>query len=470
VNRARAAGRWRAPLLAALFAIAIRAPVLNAGYGWDSDAWRMAAAAQAIAESGAYVASRAPGYPLTELGDAALARLGAWGTRPWATNGLRALEAGLAAAALAWLARRLRLSSPLLLACAFTSTPAIFVAGTSTLDAMGSLALGTLALGLAHSRRPWPAGAAVGLAAGLRPPGLVFVLPVLAMLLARARPRDAAKAAIVALVVAALGYAPALLAGGADAVGYYDLGYPAALLVVKKATLDLWGPLGLLGIGAAVAWSIVRGSRAEGDPSAVPALVLGFVAFGVLYLRLPYKALYLAPLVPFALLLLARWARPGALRVALALLVVSPWIGALHEPGKFDDPAPARWATTIHTARGPVRLEARGAVWMDRLRREAGMAYGRRVLASARALPEPALVVAGDLLPMLRVLTGAVAGPADAGNVRFVHHLTAADVEFARAGRRAIWLVPGAEGSPSARFGVDPAASGARPLPLAPRP
>ena len=147
------------------------------------------------------------------------------------TNGLRALWAGLAAASFALLARRMRAPFPFFLACAFTSAPVVFVAGTSTLDARGSLTLGTTALRLARGQHAVLAGVAVGIAAGMRPTGILFALPVFAML----RGRGALIALGFSLVVFALGYAPALLAAGARTIGYYDLGYPALSLVVKKA-------------------------------------------------------------------------------------------------------------------------------------------------------------------------------------------------------------------------------------------
>jgi hypothetical protein len=463
-----------APLLAALFAIAIRVPFLGAGYGWDSDAWRMAAAARQIAKTGQYTASRSPGYPLTELADAALVRLGnehvfedEFPAIPsaWATNGLRALWAGLAAASFAVLARRVRAPSPLLLACAFTSVPPVFIAGTSTLDAMPSLACGVTAVALATSRRPFLAGVATGIAAGLRPTGLLFVLPVAATL----RGRDALVAVSTALVVGLLGYVPALLTGGLGTFTYYDLGYPSIALVLKHATLDLWGPLGLAGLAAAAGWTLVRPVRGDGAPGetsdrrATIALATGCITFLALYLRLPYKALYLLPMVPFALLLLARCVPRLALTVIVGCLIASPWIGSLYEPGKADDPPPSRAGTTLALRGRAIRAELRGAAWMDRLRRERGMGMGFGIVR-AGLRSSSAIIVAGDWLPMIRVMTDRTAGPVDIGRVRFVHHLEASDIELVHREGRAMYVAPGALGSPSVRFGVDPATLGAEPL------
>ena len=100
---------------------------------------------------------------------------------------------------------------------------------------------------------------------------------------------------------------------------------------------------------------------------------------------------------------------------------------------------------------------------MDRLRRERGMAIGRDVLDRGRRA-SPAVIVAGDWLPMIRVLTGRTAGPLDLGRARFVHHLEPDDVALVRGEGRALYVAPGALGSASARFGEDPASFGAAPL------
>ncbi|MEP6937397.1 MAG: hypothetical protein ABI871_04945, partial [Chthoniobacterales bacterium] len=44
-----------------------RLPFLDAGYGVNVDAWRVARAARHIAQTGEYEASRFPGYPVHEI-------------------------------------------------------------------------------------------------------------------------------------------------------------------------------------------------------------------------------------------------------------------------------------------------------------------------------------------------------------------------------------------------------------------
>src|SRR6266542_3767104 len=85
---------WRAAL-ALLFAAVLllsRYPLLHGGYGSDDDAWRSVVSALHMRESGHYVPSRIPGYPLFEFLLVFLVPFG-----PFATN-LASVLAQLAAA------------------------------------------------------------------------------------------------------------------------------------------------------------------------------------------------------------------------------------------------------------------------------------------------------------------------------------------------------------------------------------
>jgi len=106
-----------------------RLPFLGAGYGWDSDAWRVAALAQWIVAHGQYAASRFPGNPVHELLCALLVRGG-----PWALNGISAVASAIGAGCFAVLLRRLGVRYAALGALALASTPAFYVASVSTMD------------------------------------------------------------------------------------------------------------------------------------------------------------------------------------------------------------------------------------------------------------------------------------------------------------------------------------------------
>ncbi len=468
-------------ILSFALSLIVRLPLLGAGYGWDSDAWREAAVAGALAESGRILASRFPGNPVFEIASALVWSLGAWARSPWALNGATALVAALGSGSVALLARRVGSGQPLLAALAFTSVPALLIVSTSTLDYAWGLSFGVIGLLRARGGHAFSAGVALGLAIGARLTSGLFLLPALLLLLDAARLRSALLCAFTAVALGAACYAPLWGEYGTAFLRYYDLGYPSLPLILKKATVDLWGWTGCAAIGlAGVLAALRRRPPRNGVERAVhpgarvlrAAWITGLAVFLVMYLRLPYKSAYLLPAVPFALLLLASILRPGGFRIAAVGLILSPWLVSVYEPGKTDDPPPAGLARAlareVSLAGRRVIVDARGPVWIDQARRRAGMAYGARLIHAAGALPGPAIVVAQDWLPQLRMRLGDYSGPVEEGDVRFVHQLAPADLDSARAGGRAIYYLPGAEMTHPVRLGLDPRAVGARPLPLQP--
>src|SRR5256885_10971067 len=65
----RPSSRWGDAALA-LGIAASRLPFLAAGYGTDTDAWKLAFAAREIGTTGHYAPSRLPGYPVQEYASA----------------------------------------------------------------------------------------------------------------------------------------------------------------------------------------------------------------------------------------------------------------------------------------------------------------------------------------------------------------------------------------------------------------
>src|SRR5882762_3388166 len=97
---------WRNPRLQliALFALVLasRFPFLDAGYGANVDAWRVARAARDIATTGEYSVSRFPGYPVQEIVCSWF-----WNGGPIMLNGLTALFSAAVATTFAAIAREL---------------------------------------------------------------------------------------------------------------------------------------------------------------------------------------------------------------------------------------------------------------------------------------------------------------------------------------------------------------------------
>jgi hypothetical protein len=473
-------GAPRRFLLVAALVLLARLPFLGPGYGADPDAWRVAWAARTIASTGHYEASRFPGYPLQEF----LSAL-AWRGGPFALNGLSALLSAVGAGCFALSARRLGARDDVLAALALASAPAVHLASVTAMDYAWALGAALAALDFALRGRALVAGVLAGLAIGCRITSVGWIAP-LALVLAHASPPgsrrgNAARFCAVALGVGALAFLPVLFTYGPGFLRFYQHGYPRMLYVLKNASVDLWGIPGTVAIAAAcVALALRRRRRAQPAAARVPgdgaagaredrtapgglaaAWLCGIALYAIAYLRLPIKAFYLIPAVPFTLLLLERLLpRAGFVAVSLAL-VASPWVLEVSQGGRPDRLEPTRGTVTLRRGGQVWLLDLlRGPVLADHERRALDMRYVEASLARARRLPGASVVVAYDWLPQIRVR---LSGKRE-GAVEYVYLLTGAELAGLHGRGVGVYDLAGAEAENVKVNGVSLRENGSRPL------
>lgn len=453
-------------------ALLARLPFLFAGYGSDSDAWRVAWTGRVIAATGAYRSSRAPGNPIPELAAAALAGLPAA-----ALNAVTAVLGAMAVVLFAMALRRLGCRAWIAGALALTFTPVVAIHGSDAMDYLWALAFVMAGLVAALDGRAALAGLCVGVAAGCRLTSLAMLVPFSIVVgaggaVAGARRRGTALLVLwlagVSAAVAA--FAPVLLTYGRGFLHDYEHGYPPPLYVMKNLTVDVWGVVGCVALAIAslaAAIRAVRGARA--GPAAIPpghAAPLAAAAAAVLievaiFLRLPHEAAYLIPAVPFVLLLLARALSGRGFTALCVALALSSFVLKVSEPGKPDAPPPGPLGRLVRVGGRALQVDLLpGPVEHDRLRRVLGVRYAERVLLAARDLPPGSVLVAYEWLPHLRVLSGGDG----AGGTRYAYLLDGAQLDsLERAGTR-IYHLPDAESETMSRFRVDLRARGSTPL------
>jgi hypothetical protein len=459
----------RLALGVAAVALLLRLPFLGAGYGWDSDAWRVAAAAAAMAETGTYAAPRLPGNPVHDVVAALLWSLGPAGRRPEVQNGASALVSALGAGAFALAWRRRGLPDPALAGIAAASVPAVFMASVSTLDYAWGFAFVALGLAAATHGRARLAGVFAALALGTRLSNAPALLGIALFLwdARRGRPgggRALASYAAIAVAGGLVPYLPLWLERGAEALRWYDHGYPPPILVAKKLTVDLWGWIGSAAFAVLGVAALAGRGRGAAGPRTGALAAAGAAAALAAFLRLPYKATYLAGAVPLLLLAPAAVLRARGLRILLVALVISPWVLSVYAPGKDDDPGASAGAVPLTVGGRTLVVDARGTILLDHARRQAAAAYVARVAAAARTLPPGSALVVQDWLPALRLALGRVRGPVERDGVLYTHLLDAEGLAALLAEGRRVYYLPGVEQANLGKHGVDLVAAGARPL------
>ena len=447
-----------------------RLPFLGPGYGGDSDAWRVAWAARVIATTGGYEAARFPGNPVHEFACALL-----WRGGPLALCSASAVMSAVAAAAFVSLFRRLGGRDAVLAGLALASTPALYVVSVQAMDYAWALAFALLALDQAARGRATVSGCLAGLAIGCRITSGVWLVP-LAAALVQARPPGRRLGAVavqsaLALLVGALAFLPALYVYGPGFLRFYADAYPSPAIVLKNATLDLWGVPGTLALLLALplAWRGGRGGPRAAALTSRPAGVLaaaGAVAialFLVAFLRVPWKAAYLIPAVPLVLILFAtRLARPAFAAVCIAL-VASPWVLKLSLPDPEGADAPSAAAVTVRVAGRPLVVDlGRGPLLTAQQRRRHDLERLDRILARAAGLRDESVVVTAGWMPQIRLRLGGKVQ----GRVRYEVQLTAPELRALRARGVALYDLPGAEWANLRTCGASLRANGSRPLDL----
>lgn len=384
-----------------------RLPFIGLGFGLEPDGWRVAANARRIAATGVYSASRLGANPVHEIGTALL-----FGGDVWGVTAAAAVATAIAAGALAQTIWRIRGSQSVLLGVALGFVPVVYVASTGGKDYPWTLAFLTLSVWTALENRAWWSGLTFGLAVGCRlsiaPMGLVPLI----LVLGHGPPGQVGRAlrlVVGTTIAGGLAYAPVLYRYGLGFIGYTWTPPLTLQRALHKGGLEVWGPLGLLGLlavaGAGLLWR--RSTPIFATSPAVPsadwrwaAWMVGALMPAALFFRFPSHAGYWVPAVPFVLLLAAERLSDRFVAFLAACLLLSPFVVGVR-PATGGEDVPAAWGARV----GPARIEPlRGPILLDRARRKARLRAARRTISALESLEPGSTVIVGYWGPMLNVL------------------------------------------------------------------
>ncbi len=386
--------------LVAAATVLTRVPFLSASsLGGDSDASRVGLAARHIAETGEYVASRFPGYPVHEIGSA----LG-WAGGLLALNALTALFSGIAAGFVGLVLRRLGVRAWGLGALAFACVPVVYLSSVVAMDYVWSVAgiAGAVYFGL--RMESVIAGMLLGLAVGARLTAGAMLLP-LGWLLGHDGPRPVRRFSVAAFGTAALCYLPSLWTYGLGFLRFSD-GAQSLRIVLHQGTLEVWGVAGFFSLAGAVVFVLLnRRSLSAWERRVEQALLGGTALFAASYFRLPLEAGYLVPTVPLVLVWLGLHL-PHRSFVALCLaLVASPFVLDLEADSSLP-PRALEPALPIRVGGAEMRLLPLGPLFTERARAEAEADRLRALAEAAQRVSCPAVVLAGGVWSRLAVALG----------------------------------------------------------------
>lgn len=280
--------------------------LLGHGYGTDADAWRAMLAAQHLLDTGHYLPSRPPGYPLPEFFDALMLHFGL-GSAFWIGLSSSILS-GVSAALLFRLYQPLGTARALPAVLAMSFTPEVYVAGLGAMDYLWGLTFFLGASLAAMGGRVWTTALLLGLAAASRPTYALAFIP-LALILIRfdlqQLKQSAAwrRLAILALVSGSLTLAffvPAIMEIGMKVVKVPDSEGSRLQMAVYNSTVSLFGLAGFLAMVLAVVTAWLNRRKAQALSATQGCQMDGWawslmLLYGLLFLRLPDEGSYLMP-------------------------------------------------------------------------------------------------------------------------------------------------------------------------------
>ncbi len=457
--------------LALALCLASRLPFLDAGYGNDPDAWELIRAARHLDLTGEYVASRLPGYPLPEFACALL-----WRGGPIVVNLCTALFSVAAAAGFMLSLKRLAVPHHLLAGLAFALTPVVYINSTTAMDYVWALAFIMAAFHLTLLDRPVASGLLLGAAVACRLTSALMLLP-LGLVVAlggerSSRVRRLTTFVLATIAVAGAAFQPVVSKYGMGFLSFYSPpAYPDLVTVLSRATLHVWGLVGLLGIAGGVLAAVVGRLRHPAPPrrslgadrAPIIAALAAVILYAAAYLRLPLETGYLLPAVPFVLLLLGKLLPRRPFRWACAGLCLAAFFCHLGRAGAAPPSARSSWAVSFAVAGQAFTLDlTRGPVLHDHFERWHGLNFVDRVVRAAEALPPSSVVVVGYWLPQIQVRFGE-SPPATA---RFLYLLGPAELERMRAEGTPVYYLPEMADFNREARGLDLARAGAAPLRL----
>ena len=456
--------------------IATRFPLLDAGYGVDPDGWRIASAAERIATTHKYSASRLPGYPLHEL----ICSIIPFHT-PFALNLGSAIASAFAAGFLFLILIEFGRLRALLASLAFAFTPAVFIASVTTIDYIWAVAFVLASLLALLKQKLYWSGALLGLAIGFRITSALFLLPLALAGLQREQSRNVLmKLFGSAMLVGMAAYIPVWNRYGVGFLTFSQYEYPTVSVLIKRLTLDVWGITGLVGVSLLMFRLLVSASVRTGffrhRTLATVSLTAIMVQFAM-FLTLPAEAGYLVPAVPFVVILGCNALLKGEFALFATLVAASSLTLGIDAADRPWSPRPSAVASSSQIGGREIFVDVlKGPVVLDHERRIGQRKFADEIIAFARSQDRASVLVVGSWQPMVGWISNLgmryeedTGYTIHVGKTSVVGLLRKSEVDSIRQQGEPIFFIPGQERYNRSVHGLDLQEAGAKPFQVGPK-
>ncbi len=408
-----------------------RIPFLFDGYGVEEDSWGHVLNAALMNETGMYEISRLPGHPLFE----ALLLIFWHVQTPLVYNVFAALTMAGSAVVYYQILRFYNVNYTLGWAFAFSFIPIIFISSTYTIDYIPALFFVLLSIHAVLFKNEERAGIWLAVAAAIRLTSLGMILPLTYIILqdkskeksVALRMRRVVKMTVLSLITSFIFYLPPFKKYGLDFFDFHKPPYPNLLEAFYKMTFGVWGVVG----GVACAICIIYLARKKEFTFKSKYFFMLFITtivYAIAYFRMPEKAAFWIPVLPFVILIFAAKLSKPLARFTIIMLVISPFLLGINKTDPYTGAHYSSLAITFGSNNGQLFLDPiNGPLLNDFTKRKNKLAACEKIEHNMMLQRQPTLIIAGWWYAMIEV--DRRAGKWSNANIKTVYYASPEELE-----------------------------------------
>lgn len=405
--------KWQFVLLAILVFLS-RLPFLANGFGIDGDSWSVAITAKQLHDTGLYVPSRLPGFPVHEFLCSLAVNYG--------YIGLNIISAFFSAAGVLFFAltlRVLRFKYVFLASVTLALVPVYYINSTATIDYVVAIGFILAAMYfLLRGKLIW-AGILIGLATGTRITSGAMLIPFSILLIEndglKNNVRRILRLFLPAIIISILVFLPVMMKYGSGFFRYYDVPYPSIAKVLYKFSIEVWGVVGILGIVISTALILLPDRitlkkflfpRAVNEKFVIAWLV-AIDLYIIAFLKLPMESGYLIPIIPFVILIFGKYLYNKAFVFFCLMLMSSSLICTISPVERYDAATPSRASFSFNAAGEKLNFDLiKGPVLSFETRRRNGVHFVDDLIKSTDTIGRKSVLAAGKWYNQMFVQCG----------------------------------------------------------------
>lgn len=417
-------------LLVLLLIFISRIPFIFSGYGVEEDAWAMRLVVERMATTGNYEVSRLPGHPVQELLYSLI-----WNRGAVAFNLLTLLLSTAGFAFFMMSLYKLQIKNYLWAGVALAFVPVIYNNSANALDYTWALSFLMMGFYFVVCNNVIVAGLFIAFAIGCRITSGAMLLPYF-YLAWHLFPSSRSVGTLVKLIsstilLSALIFIPVYIAYGFDFFEYYQhFPLPSFAKSFYKASFAVWGTIGFGAVLISSVCVIIKQRNIHLNAlhrnvliTAIIAILLYLIAF----IKLPLKAAFMVPLVPFVIVVFAVLLSQKQFKVFGLCMIAACFLFGINlsDPYRAEKPSILSYQKTI--ANQQISFDVlQGPVIADYLKRKHQIRFAESVIDRTNSIKNKTVVIAGWWLATILVLQPTVPNQM----VMYRYYLTETELQF----------------------------------------